>query len=67
MTCFSEGWSLCIAFLCTVLKAALEEVPLWTLLVSTESENFRGIDYHILKKVNETRIGEIFFCNTVIV
>lgn len=41
-------------------------VPLWT-LVNTEPEIFRGIDYHVLKKINKTRIDEIFFCNTVII
>lgn len=41
-------------------------VPVWTLLLTTDPENFRGIDYHVLKEIKETRIGEVFFCNTII-
>lgn len=36
-------------------------VPVWTLLVITELENFRAIDYHILRKIKEMRIDVRFY------
>jgi len=36
-------------------------------VVIIEPENFGELAYHILRKVKEITISEVFFCNTVVI